>query len=296
MKIGKASTGNQLRNSNGFTLVEILIVSAILGILVLGSMQFMQFQQRNIRTMEVKGDLVTVRNLLAGWIENKQICDATFVGMSGTSGGVVTTIFSRRADAAVPGSTNVEEFNLGNQIPTTSWRVLNLDLLSQAEAQQVDPNLTGNAVNGIVTLLLRARLQQVRAGNVLVNANQDRGNFASVTRELFFPFRARVQEMLIIRSQPSPVSAEDYWNNNPTECNGTQTTFQNGAQTTLLAELQQTFPAATATNTVWQELDPSERVSIPLANGMQEHWQPCWATTVDVPIVECTPAGSNAGL
>jgi hypothetical protein len=202
----------------------------------------------------------------------------------------VATIFSQRDPA------NVVEFNLANQIPTTNWRVLNLDLLSQAEAQVVDANITGNIVNGIVTLLLRARVQQVRAGNVLINANEDRGNYASVTRDLFFPFRARVQELVLLESEPSPLAETAFWEANEATMVCANDTFTGGGGGTLLASLQALVPTATATNTTWLQADPSERFFVPQNTSTNVYIQPCWASTVNVPILECTPAGSSAGL
>jgi prepilin-type N-terminal cleavage/methylation domain-containing protein len=294
----KKAIAAQLQSAKGFTLVELLVTSAVLGVLVVGSMQYMAYQQRAIRTAEVKGDLVIVRNLIASWIENKSICDATFAGISSTAGGTVQTIFSRRADAVL-GTTDQVEFNLGNQIPTTSWRVTNLRLLTLADAQAVSPSITGTAVDGIVTLLLEATLQQVRSSssNVLVNPNQDRGNYATVEKILHFPMRARVQEMVLLISNPVPnPDIISYYDINPPSCSwGTETT-EGAVSTTLGAVLQNQFPNANDANTQWSDPDISEATTLPNDSVTTTHILPCWATTVNVPILECTPAGSGAGI
>ncbi len=296
----KKAIAAQLQSAKGFTLVELLVASAILGVLVMGSMQYMANQQRAIRTAEVKGDLVIVRNLLASWIENKSICDATFAGMSSTAGGTVQTIFSRRADAAMGIPADQIEFNLGNQIPTTSWRVTDLRLLNLADAQAVSPSITGTAVDGIVTLLLEATLQQVRSSssNVLVDANQDRGNYATVERILHFPMRARVQEMIFLRSPSVPnASAQDWFTANPSACGWDSDTLDDSENATTLGQLLQAqFPGANEGNTTWDPANLDEATSMVGANATWVHTLPCWATTVNVPILECTPAGSGAGI
>ena len=290
----------RLQNAKGFTLVELMVTSAILGVLVVGSMQYMAYQQRVVRTAEVKGDLVIVRNLIASWIENKSICDATFAGISSTAGGTVQTIFSRRADPAMGIPADQIEFNLGNQIPTTSWRVTNLNLLSLAEAQAVSPSITGTAVDGIVTLLLEARLQQVRSSssNVLVDANQDRGNYATVEKILHFPMRARVQEMIFLRSPAVQISlAQEWFALNLPTCGWTVLTENDSGNSITLGQLLEAqFPGATQGNTTWETANLEEATTMVVNGQNYVHTLPCWATTVDVPILECTPAGSGAGF
>jgi prepilin-type N-terminal cleavage/methylation domain-containing protein len=291
----------QLKSNSGFTLVELLVASAILGILVVASMQFMANQQRSFKTAELKGDLATARNLLASWLESKSICEATLSGMKNNSTQSIAKIISQAADTEVtPQIPERVEYTLGQRIPTTSWAVTNLDLLSRTEAQAVSSSFSGvQEGNGVATVLIKAVLQQVKGTNTLVTATEDRGNFASVTKDLYFPIRVKMAEMLMQTSStadanPNPTffaggMPDCGWNGGLSPSltiGGTTYTTNSAYLTSLGADSATQFVPDTA----------GELPAIPDGAGSYWHKAPCWAYSPNLAISECVPAGSSAGF
>jgi prepilin-type N-terminal cleavage/methylation domain-containing protein len=295
----KGGLSRQMKSNAGFTLVELMVVAAILGILVVGSMQFMANQQRSIKTAELKGDLATARNLIASWLESKSICEATLSGMQNNSTQPITRIISQAADnEASPPIPERVEYALGQRIPTTSWTVNTLDLLSKDEAQAVTSSISGDQDgHGVATVLIRAVLQQVKGVNTLVTATEDRGNYASVTKELYFPIRVRMAELLPQTTQEDSNSiANHFINAGMPDCSWTGAPAQpfvlNGTQYTTNALYLEALGADGTT-----QFDPkpeTERV-VPTPTGFI-HIASCWAYSPNLAINECIPAGSNAGL
>jgi prepilin-type N-terminal cleavage/methylation domain-containing protein len=278
-------------DSKGMTLVELMVVAGVLGVLMVGFMQFMTFQQRSIKTAELKGDVATVRNMLAGWIENAAICNATFAGLSNRNSQTIAQLLRAPGDVIL---------NLDFRFPATNWKVQAMDLLSSTEATAVSSTFNGaiEKESGVGDALIKVTLRQMRAGsqNVTVtNANVDRGNYAEYEKVLYFPIRAVFAEFI-----PIPITdvgatnasgivtlSQDAENEAKQACSAAGTI----EGTPMLDRLTATAGApVTSANSAFF-LDP-DVVSL----GGDLYMKTCLASSANLPIERCVPAGSSAGF
>lgn len=271
--------------SAGFTLVEVLVVAAILGVMVAGFMQFMAYQQRVNRTGEVSSEIVQVRQLVSSWLESQQICTSTFGGLGLNATNNVTEITRAENDVV---------YSLGQRLPGTSWAVTTMRLLNRAEALAVSPAYNGDVDDaGVGTGLFEVTVRQMRAGSntETVNWNEQRGNMAPVERVLHFPFRASFilgQLLDVIDSNPNP----------NLDCG--PGVILPGGTSTLLQAIQSEDPTASEANTnfAWQDGMEEEVMDVPcpslLLTTCSRHIRMCNAININMPIARCIPSGIGA--
>ncbi len=285
-------------NNRGFTLVEVLVVSAIMGIMVVGLMQFMSFQQRSAKTAELQGDVAVVRNLLAGWLESKSICEATLLGLKNNDTVQIDEILRKRG--ATP-SQNEVIMDLGFRFPGTNWRVTKMDLLSRAEAQAYNSAFNGAVDDdGVGVALIKVTIQQLRGSSntQTVTANEDRGNYAAAEKTLYFPLRARFGEFFFSSAHngdnnPSFFTqdlADQYcsWTADPNEAN-----FTTMGQ--KLQSLEATVTEPTAQFKLYTDGQTTSSVVAPVTLiTTYTHIADCLAFAANLPIVECVPPGSSS--
>jgi prepilin-type N-terminal cleavage/methylation domain-containing protein len=286
------------KNHKGFTLVEVLIVSAIMGVMVLGLMQIMSWQQRVNKTGEVNAELVDVKNFIQGWLYNKPICDATLRGRSNSDTVPIDAIYRRRFP------TPEKVIDIGDALPGKQWAVAGITLLSRSAAQALFPtyNVSIDTTNGVGDIILRFTIRQIRAGTTNVVAGQERSNFASVEKLLYFNLQGRFAKdfpVMVGNDSPNPTYFQDLpLSSQPNLCGPNATTNENNTSMTMLSAMQSTCCGdATADNTgfVLRGGTGIEQVFSP-SLGAFSHVTLCQGFHVDAPIAECLPPGSNLGL
>lgn len=73
---------NLLKTQKGFSLVQVMVAVGIMGGLALAMMQMTDNQIKQQKTMELKAETGDVANIIRQTLNDKEACEATFIGMS----------------------------------------------------------------------------------------------------------------------------------------------------------------------------------------------------------------------
>ncbi len=278
---GNIQSVKLLKNRQGFTLVELMVATAILGILMVGFMQFMSFQGRSLKTTELKGELLVAKDLFTSYWKSKSICEATLGGRRAISEVPITKILSQIEPEKV-------ELDLGKQIPNTNWKVTDMALLSNAQAQAVDSAITGTVdSDGVTTVVVKVTLQQAR-GDTVVSASENRNNYAGLTKDLYFNIRVKMAEMFLQTSSTLTDKPDLNYFTTTTgmgNCNWAGVQPPGTGYTTNGAYLAAVYPGIQQSNVVFKE-DPKNEYVVPVGT-FYSHEAPCWAYSADMAIDEC---------
>lgn len=141
--------GHVLSGSKGFTIIEVLIVLAIAGLILLIVFLAVPALQRNSRNTTIKND---VQNVVGGVSEFQGANGGILpTGITGT--GTITYAGSVPTTISVQGTTQVVQKTVGTAVPTTGTGPANgeIDVYLKKDCQNGDNNRSVAAVYSIET-------------------------------------------------------------------------------------------------------------------------------------------------
>jgi|GEM_PF-5254320 len=272
-------------NRGGFTLVELMVVAAVMSILIVGFAQFMSFQNRANQTAKVDSEVVDVRRLVSGWFQNKNVCTQTLMGFSPLASATITNVLRSR-------NPNDVLYQIGTRVPGTSWAVSSMRLLSRAEALQVSSTFDGDVdpSSGIGYAMVEVKVRQLKLGSNTLTyaANEDRGNYSAAEKTFYFNVQAAFLHKIL-----QPVASID---DEPILTDQNRTSWcaaniETSSGSTQIQQVAARAPGATAQNTGFTPDPDFNEVALmkALPNGqiLFLHHRFCNAANAFLPISEC---------
>lgn len=131
-------------NQRGMSLVEIMIAIGMLGAVSLAFNQLMLNQNKTMKTSEIKAELLEISSLIRQTLDNKETCEATFIGMAPGD---------NLSEIRVSSDLSKEPFlRVGQQFKNYNVRIAEIRLLTRTEESEPQYNLGGanfNAQTGV---------------------------------------------------------------------------------------------------------------------------------------------------
>jgi type II secretory pathway pseudopilin PulG len=180
----------------GFTLVELMVLCAILGILMAGFMQTMNHQMRLSKGADSDRQVIEIRNQIHTWLYDLNYCTQTFA--------------NQRSGENIPGIKNSPLANdylskVGDRFPGTDWTIQRMQILSKSDAM-ISMTSSGSAgsyyggtfqdlnPSGHATAVLRVTLNRMgynqNGQNVALSSGQDSGAYGTNQKTFDIPFTA----------------------------------------------------------------------------------------------------------
>ena len=118
------------KNNSGFSLVEIMIAGAIMGVIILGTTQMLQGQMQTVSFLEDKLSGLDFKGTLIGKLNNEDACKETLGGLAVSNSQNLTAI--KAADGSVTYSTTDTSLSSFNKLDITRIQLQNVNLVNAA--------------------------------------------------------------------------------------------------------------------------------------------------------------------
>jgi len=131
-----------IKKNAGFSLGEVMVAAALLGIVSLGVMRLVSNMSKSQKTFETASEITTISNGINQILTNEKACEQTFTGTSFGAASSITDIRNSTGDAV---------FSVGSTYGNRTVELLNLDI------QNISLSTDGTSKSGTFDLAVRMR-------------------------------------------------------------------------------------------------------------------------------------------
>ena len=201
LKNQKSMTRPSVLTNEGFSLIELMIVGAIVGILLVGVMSLFNYQSKVNQTGGINAQVNQIKAQIQTWISTQDSCDYTFQGMS--AGQSIPAFKGSRT--GTPADNLLTVGPTGARFPGTNWQIASATLLSAAQIIG-NPQISGikpwvqsdGSATGVLQVTLR--LQEGALGSSSP-VPAGKGSFmGGPTKTLYFTIPAVFGEAVLVNT------------------------------------------------------------------------------------------------
>lgn len=175
-----------------------MIVVSIGSVVILGIMATMDYQNRVAKTGEISRQVDDIKRQIQAWLNNQAICDLTFGGLK--QGELLAGLKTKEE-----GTADDYLIKTGDRFPASNWTIQKMELMNYTNMKAMFPKFGATVGSGGMGIsVLHVELAQLAgaSGNKLMTAGQDRGSYATLSKNIYFPISAYF-------CSPEPVTVMD---------------------------------------------------------------------------------------